>query len=82
MPLFLVFGSEMSTNVFEVILRYGHDEDFEPMEDGEFEATDAPAGSDAKIEELARRVQMGRPLWHPSDRIDYTGLTGAVRPRE
>jgi hypothetical protein len=27
-------------------------------------------------------VQMGLPLWHPEDRSDYSGLTGAVRPRE
>ena len=53
-----------------------------PTEADDFDATDAPAGSDAKIEELRRRVQLGMPLWHSSDRCDYTGLTGAVRPRE
>ena len=70
------------TNVFEAILEYGHDEDFVPSEDDNFTATDAPAGSDKKIEILRRRVEAGQPLWHELDREDYAGLTGAVRPRE
>ena len=69
-------------NVFEAILKYGHDEDFFPEERDEFEPTEAPAGSDAKIQILRRRVELGLPLWHQSDRVDYSGLTGAVRPRE
>jgi hypothetical protein len=69
-------------NVFEAILKYGHDEDFSPLQRDEFEATDAPAGSAAKIEVLRRRVESGDPLWHSEDRADYSGLTGAVRPRE
>ena len=69
-------------NVFEAILKYGHDEDFSPIENEEFVSTNAPAGSQAKIETLRRRVQQGVPLWHGADRSDYSGLTGAVRPRE
>ena len=69
-------------NVFEAILKYGHDEDFCPEASDDFECTDAPAGSDEKIEVLRRRVELGMPLWHDSDRADYSGLTGAVRPRE
>lgn len=69
-------------NVFEAIIKYGHDEDFVPQETVDFVATDAPAGSEEKIEILRRRVELGLPLWHCSDREDYTGLTGAVRPRE
>jgi hypothetical protein len=68
-------------NVFEAILECGHDEDFLPMEDDAFNPTDAPAGSRAKIDILAERIMRGQPLWHPSDRSDYSGLTGAVRPR-
>jgi hypothetical protein len=68
-------------NVFEAILQCGHDEDFIPNETDDFVRTDAPAGSKAKIEMLARRVTQGLPLWHPEDRSDYSGLTGAVRPR-
>jgi hypothetical protein len=68
-------------NVFEAILESGHDEDFSPAETDDFAATDAPAGSRAKIDILAERVLRGEPLWHSSDRSDYSGLTGAVRPR-
>jgi hypothetical protein len=68
-------------NVFEAILECGHDEDFVPRASDEFAATDAPAGSRTKIEILAERVLRGLPLWHPEDRSDYSGLTGAVRPR-
>lgn len=69
-------------NVFEAILRYGHDEDFNPEASGSFEPTDAPAGSQEKIEILRRRIELGLPLWHEEDRVDYSGLTGAIRPRE
>jgi hypothetical protein len=69
-------------NVFEAILRYGHDEDFVPQPDTNFSATDAPAGSAEKIEVLRKRVELGQPLWHNEDRVDYSGLTGAIRPRE
>ena len=70
------------TNVFEAILKYGHDEDFAPAESEEFQPTDAPAGSQSKIDALRRRVELGLPLWHEEDRRDYSGLTGAIRPRE
>lgn len=70
------------TNVFEAILKYGHDEDFVPRDDSSFICTDAPAGSEDKIETLRKRVALGQPLWHNADREDYSGLTGAVRPRE
>jgi len=69
-------------NVFEAILRYGHDEDFAPQHSSDFHPTDAPAGSQEKIEILRRRVELGQPLWHTDDRVDYSGLTGAIRPRE
>jgi hypothetical protein len=69
-------------NVFEAILKYGHDEDFAPVEDNGFSPTEAPAGSKEKLDVLAARVLRGEPLWHPEDRPDYSGLTAAVRPRE
>jgi hypothetical protein len=71
-----------SRNVFEAILHYGHDEDFRPDPSGDFRPTDAPAGSRAKINVLAERIARGDPLWHEQDRTDYSGLVGAVRPRE
>jgi hypothetical protein len=69
-------------NVFEAILKYGHDEDFVPVESDDFHPTNAPAGSPQKIDALRKRVELGLPLWHDDDRRDYSGLTGAVRPRE
>lgn len=69
-------------NVFEAIVEFGHDEDFAPVETTDFVPTEAPAGSNEKLDVLARRIAMGLPLWHPEDRADYSGLTGAVRPRE
>jgi len=69
-------------NVFEAILKYGHDEDFAPSMERDFGSTQAPAGSREKLEVMAERVRMGQPLWHESDRADYSGLTGAVRPRD
>ena len=68
-------------NVFEAILQHGHDEDFVPVETNEFTGSDAPAGSAEKLKILAERVMQGWPLWHAEDRSDYSGLTGAVRPR-
>lgn len=72
----------MRRNVFQAILESGHDEDFVPYEGEDFNPTDAPAGSAEKLAILAKRVEQGQPLWHPEDRFDYSGLTGAVRPRE
>lgn len=69
-------------NVFDAILECGHDEDFSPAETPDFGPTEAPAGSREKLDILAQRVQQGMPLWHPMDRNDYSGLTGAVRPRQ
>jgi hypothetical protein len=69
-------------NVFEAILKYGHDEDFAPKSDDLFKATQAPAGTREKLEVMAERVRRGEPLWHEDDRADYSGLTGAIRPRD
>ena len=60
-------------NVFEAILKYGHDEDFVPRVDEDFTSTNAPAGSEEKLRILAERVRQGYPLWHDEDRFDYSG---------
>lgn len=73
----------MIVTVFDAIAVVGHDEDYEPPPIiGEFEATSAPPGSAEKIDILAKRVELGKPLWHPEDRVDYVGLTGCIVPRE
>ena len=69
-------------NVFEAILKHGHDEEWLPEPNQRFEATDAPAGSSEKIETLRRRLELGLPLWHENDRYDYNNLVGAIRPRD
>ena len=47
--------------------------DFEPdqTETSEYDSTEALPGSDEKLDILARRVQSGLALWHPSDRRTY-----------
>jgi hypothetical protein len=68
-------------NVFEEIVREGHEESFVPVETDEFEPTDLAAGSWEKIDLLRRQVEMGVPMWHDADRSDYDGLVGTIRPR-
>ena len=36
-----------------------------------FPATDAIPGSTEKLDILAQRIQLGLPLWHPKDRLNY-----------
>jgi hypothetical protein len=73
---------ERCKNVFEAILKYGHDEDWLPDPQQNFEATDLPAGSPEKIDLLRKRLELGLPLFHENDRYDYSGLVGAIRPRD
>jgi hypothetical protein len=70
-------------NIFEAILKYGHDEDFNPTEEAceQFLPTSAPAGSEEKVEVLKLRVMMGLPLWHDDDRVDYAGITSTTAPK-
>jgi len=66
-----MYEHQKSTSVLEAI-REGY-WDFEPLEtdQDEFDSTHALPGTDAKLEILARRVQNGLPLWHPSDRMTF-----------
>ena len=75
-------GKILDRNVFQAISKFGHDEDFAPLETDEFGSTEAPAGSRQKLDVLAERVAQGLPLWHEQDRTDYSGLTGVIRPRD
>jgi hypothetical protein len=67
-------------NVFDAIIHDGHDQDFTPRIDSRFVPTDAPAGSPEKVEVLRKRAELGLPLWHRDDRLDYSGLAWAMRP--
>lgn len=73
---FIFRGDFIMRNVFDAILECGHDEDFEPVATPDFQPTDAPAGSQAKLEVLAERIRCGLPLWHKDDRSDYGSLSG------
>jgi len=68
--------------VFKEILQKGHDEDFVPSTDSKDLSTEAPPGSQEKIDVMRRRVEQGYNLWHKDDRVDYTDLTGSIRPRD
>ena len=50
--------------------------DFEPdaKRETHFNASDSIPGSEEKLHELTRRVELGLPLWHPRDRHTYDGL--------
>jgi len=51
-----------------------------------FAPTDALPGSQEKVEILRKRAEQGMPLWHPSDRVDFSGWKGPlpdeIRPFE
>ena len=49
-------------NVFEAILKYGHDEDFVPHQTEEFGCTEAPAGSPAVLKLCKPAHGRGRKL--------------------
>ena len=69
------------SNVFEAIMRLGHDEDFTPAT--EAEPTKHVPGSLAKIEVLDQRVARGQPLWHPDDKQDCSDASpDEVRRRQ
>ena len=68
-------------NIFEEIAAVGHDEDFMPSDLAAVEPTDAPIGSWRKIEELARRVKRGEPVFHPHDLPDYGEPEKRLRKR-
>lgn len=65
-------------NVFEAIIKVGHDEDYSPT-CLDFEPTHEPPGTANKIDVLRQRVENGQPLWHDDDKSDYVGVTGLSR---
>lgn len=70
--------------IFEAVARYGEDGDFKPIATPgakkNFIPTDAPPGSDEKINVLRQRLEKGLPLWHRCDRKDY--VSGGAQPIE
>jgi hypothetical protein len=66
---------EPPATVEQAIKRLGHDEDFEARNTEDWHPVSHTPGSGAKVAALARRAELGQPLWHPNDRIDFAGLT-------
>ena len=50
---------------------YNHEEPTAPLNDPNFTPTDAPGGSKAKVEVMAKRYALGLPLYHPDDSPEY-----------
>jgi hypothetical protein len=61
--------------IFEALARYGEEGNFKPVATPaakkNFIPTDAPPGSEEKIDILRQRLEKGLPLWHKRDRKDY-----------
>jgi hypothetical protein len=51
------------------------DVEHDPIPTADFHPTDAPVGSAEKVAVMAERAAKGQPLWHPDDRVDFSGLT-------
>lgn len=68
------------SNVREVILRMGHDDNYEPVGGDDFLPTGHPPGSYEKIEVLRQRVDEGKPLWHEDDCEDYRLIKSTIVP--
>lgn len=66
-----------SENLFQHLVRYGHDRKFEAMPAQA--PTDATPGSSAKIELLRFRLENGEELHHPSD-VSYPQLYTTATP--
>jgi hypothetical protein len=55
-------------SIFEAIDNFGHDEDFqENSKSSLFLPTDAPPGSQRKMDVMQRRLELGIPIFHPND---------------
>jgi|TARA_X000001036_G_scaffold351498_1_gene332421 hypothetical protein len=65
-------------NLFEHMLEHGTGDSFQP----EFKPspTNAPPGSNYKIEVLMKRLESGEDLWNNMDRDDFEGLIAPIKP--
>ncbi len=66
----------MPTNREDAILAFGDSGDGHFP--NYFEPTDHPPGSDDKIAVLRMRAELGQPLWHPQDRVDFEGWSSPI----
>jgi hypothetical protein len=61
----------MPHSVLEAVKMGIWDFELEEKPKTDFQATDAIPGSSEKLDILAQRIQLGLPLWHPNDRLNY-----------
>jgi hypothetical protein len=73
--------SSQAQNVFEAILRFGHDEDFRPQVRENWQPTDAVAGTSQKVDILRHRVELGVPLFHPHDNPECVCLSNVYQTK-
>lgn len=64
--------------VHEAITLYGDEGHFEPLPSPLLVPTSALPGTPEKIAVLARRVEIGLPLWHELDARSHEGRVGGV----
>jgi|694.fasta_scaffold132445_4 hypothetical protein len=57
-----------ATTKSEYVLRYGVHEIDEDVANAMFVATNADPGSNEKIEIMAKRFELGQPIFHPDDK--------------
>jgi len=55
-------------NIFDFLKQYGRDDFFELPDTGPGEPTSAEPGSKEKVAVMRRRLEQGKPLWHPDDK--------------
>ncbi|MCH2369345.1 MAG: hypothetical protein MK324_02265 [Pirellulales bacterium] len=67
-----------SYNLFEHMLEHGTGNEFQP--ESKPSPTNAPPGSDYKIDVLMKRLESGEDLWNDRDRDDFEGLIAPIKP--
>ena len=65
-------------NLFEHMLKHGTGDSFQP--ESKPSPTNAPPGSNYKIEVLMKRLESGEDLWNNMDRDDFEGLIAPIKP--
>ncbi|MBA62124.1 MAG: hypothetical protein CMJ76_07125 [Planctomycetaceae bacterium] len=71
---------EEHLNIFRHIKEHGTGDEFSP--EVQPNPTNAPPGSNRKIEILIKRLESGEDLWNAADRDDFEGLIAPIKPRK
>jgi len=71
---------EEHITIFQHIKKHGTGDEFSP--EVQPNPTNAPPGSNRKIEILIKRLESGEDLWNPADRVDFEGLTAPINSKK